>query len=159
MNHHPVRRAVTLASAAVVSCSVALTALPSSAAASSPARAQSPTEDEEAGTTGWCTFPTLGGRFYCKSSYAHRLPDGRLQYFVIGTDSAAWTKWQQSNGWTTWRSMGGRCTDPGNDSIDRQWTNPNNHWNFSIQCKGLDYRRWTNTRQPDGQWTGWYHAS
>ncbi|MFF5721111.1 hypothetical protein [Streptomyces buecherae] len=109
----------------------------------------------ETGTLAWCSHPKFGGSYYCKSSYVHVLPNGKQQIFAIGTNKAAWTRWETGGGLSKWTSLGGQCIEPGNDSIDLYWKNPANHWNFKIQCKGTDHKRYLDERYANGTWSGW----
>jgi hypothetical protein len=63
-------------------------------------------------TTSICTDASLGGSFYCDSTTSgeawYQFPNGLWQLFVIGTDNAVWTRWEESNGsYHGWYSMGG----------------------------------------------------
>jgi len=56
-----------------------------------------------------CTNPTFGGTYYCGyGSHLFALNNGVLQFFVIGTDYAVWTRWLRTDGTlSSWTSMGG----------------------------------------------------
>jgi hypothetical protein len=66
-----------------------------------------------AATAFFCTDTALGGAFYCDGSSAsgeawYQFPNGLKQLFVVGSDNAVWTRWQESNGsYHAWYSMGG----------------------------------------------------
>ncbi|WP_369207980.1 hypothetical protein [Streptomyces sp. PU-14G] len=125
-------------------------AQPSGAAGT--ARAGAPAT-ESASLAGWCRYSNWGGKFYCGSDMRYKLPNGHWQVFVIGTDRAAWTRWQSGSGLSKWTSLGGKCYKPGHGSIDMAWSNG---WNFAITCIGGDGKRWYKQRYSSGKWSGWY---
>ncbi|MEU9190852.1 hypothetical protein AB0D14_41425 [Streptomyces sp. NPDC048484] len=66
------------------------------------------------GTDGWCHYKYWGGNFYCKSNYERRLPDGRIQAFVIGTRGwvfAIQCKGLDHNRWGTTRNIDGKWSN------------------------------------------------
>ncbi|WP_413099889.1 hypothetical protein [Streptomyces sp. Inha503] len=143
--------------AATAALGVGSLLMPTASASSAADAAPASDMGAERAKAGWCTLTAgWGGKFYCGSSYMHKLPNGRSQAFVIGTNRQAYTKWQTASGLSGWKSMGGQCIEPGNDSIDLYWKNPRDGWNFTIQCKGTDHHRWLNTRHSNGSWSGWY---
>lgn len=77
--------------------------------------------------------------------------DGRLEVFVIGTDSAVWHNWQVSAGgaWSGWASLGGIVT-----------SQPVVYSNFDsrleIFARGTDSAIWHNWQvAPNDGWSGW----
>ncbi|MFE6774881.1 hypothetical protein [Streptomyces sp. NPDC057702] len=144
--------------AIVMGSGLALAPTAGAAPGPTPATASVRSDTRAAGDTdtlAWCSHPKFGGQYYCKSSYVHTLPNGKLQIFAIGTNKAAWTRWEAGSGLSAWTSLGGQCAEPGNNSINLYWKNPANKWNFKIQCKGTNHKRYLNERYASGKWSGW----
>ncbi|MCX4549925.1 hypothetical protein OG204_17075 [Streptomyces sp. NBC_01387] len=83
-----------------------------------------------------------------------KLPDGTKQEFLVGTDSAVWTRWNNTSGkWTGWQSMGGVVS--GRIVVIDRWSN-GDPWKFALSVPTPDGGRWVNARNHEGVWTGWF---
>ncbi|MET9400730.1 hypothetical protein [Kitasatospora sp. NPDC002965] len=101
------------------------------------------------------TLNVYGGRFLCGGGFGETLwlaafADGTVQLFVVGTDYAVWTRWENPNGsLSQWVSLGGPVAGP--VSIGAM-----NGYFVQLTAKGTDGRHWFNNRQTNGVWTGWF---
>ncbi|MEE1820148.1 hypothetical protein PUR59_34690 [Streptomyces sp. SP18ES09] len=77
--------------------------------------------------------------------------DGALQQFVIGTDSAVWTRWTnpQRTNWSSWESMGGEARS--GVRVKQHFTQDS----ILIGIVGTDGNWWSKYRQPSGTWNAW----
>ncbi|MFJ9648894.1 hypothetical protein ACWEPM_33810 [Streptomyces sp. NPDC004244] len=100
--------------------------------------------------SGYCHVSGLGGDYICEYGESwHTYPNGQRQVFIIGTDFAIWTRWNDSNGnWSGWESMGGRAASGVR-------VEGNKTWNPTISHVGTDGDRWYRHRLNSGSWTNW----
>ncbi|MYY83194.1 MULTISPECIES: hypothetical protein [unclassified Streptomyces] len=79
--------------------------------------------------------------------------NGVLQQFVIGTDSAVWTRWtnEQRTKWSSWESLGGVARS-GVQTKRYVYDGPDT---VLIAVRGTDGKWWSRYRQPTGTWNGW----
>ncbi|MFB7037606.1 MULTISPECIES: hypothetical protein [unclassified Streptomyces] len=83
----------------------------------------------------------------------HRLPDGTKQEFLVGTDSAVWTRWNDKRGkWTGWQSMGGIVS--GEIAVIDRFSG-GDPWRFALSVPTPDGWRYVNIRSHEGAWSGW----
>ncbi|XUM02183.1 hypothetical protein ACQ86F_00625 [Streptomyces venezuelae ATCC 10712] len=77
--------------------------------------------------------------------------NGALQQFVIGTDSAVWTRWTnpQRTNWSSWESMGGEARS--GVRVKQHFTQDS----ILIGIVGTDGNWWSKYRQPSGTWNAW----
>ncbi|MFF7636249.1 hypothetical protein ACFZB9_24335 [Kitasatospora sp. NPDC008050] len=120
--------------AAIIATTIAMGGL----AAAAPAQAAS-------------TCQIMGAPYECDSIASVRLPNGSIQWFVVGTDHAVWTNWTQvEGGLHGWQSLGGIVQGP--ISI---WGKSADGWSFFIGATGTDGKPWDRQRADDGTWTPW----
>ncbi|MFD8850323.1 hypothetical protein [Streptomyces sp. NPDC059604] len=96
-----------------------------------------------------------GGVYICEYGVSvKKLPDGTRQEFIIGTNKAVYTRWNDTSGdWTKWKSMGGSAKS--GVSITDHWSQ-GDPWSFHLVITQTDGQFWVNGRKRDGFWTGWY---
>ncbi|MEV5985288.1 hypothetical protein AB0L85_09730 [Streptomyces sp. NPDC052051] len=81
----------------------------------------------------------------------YKFDNGVLQQFVIGTDSAVWTRWtnEQQTTWSSWESLGG--TARSGVVTQRSWQGDT----VLIGVIGTDGYWWSKYRNLDGSWNAW----
>ncbi|MFE9429135.1 hypothetical protein ACFYNO_40025 [Kitasatospora sp. NPDC006697] len=94
------------------------------------------------------------GTYLCQYGVATTtFPEGTKEQFVIGTDSAVWTRWTNTSGtWSGFLSMGGVATSGvtiSQSSVDG--------WNIAITVRSTDGYLWDRVRDHNGNWTAWDH--
>ncbi|WP_260610803.1 hypothetical protein [Streptomyces sp. WAC06614] len=96
-----------------------------------------------------------GGVYICEYGVTtQNLPNGTTQQFVVGTDSAVWTRWTSTSGsWSGWQSMGGRAASK--IYIHDGRFPDGDPWTFWVLYHGSDGYAHENGRKHDGNWTGW----
>ncbi|MBW5481229.1 hypothetical protein [Streptomyces bambusae] len=96
-----------------------------------------------------------GGVYICEYGItSYSFPDGTKQQFVIGADTAVWTRWTNTSGtWSKWLSMGGKSTSKVSihDGV-RPDTDP---WTFAVLYYAADGYARENYRDHNGNWSGW----
>ncbi|MFJ3876162.1 hypothetical protein ACIPW5_01730 [Streptomyces sp. NPDC090077] len=134
-------RATALAASTLALAGAALSGVASAA----PAPAPNP-----AAAAGYCHVAGLGGDYICEYGEAWQtFPNGTRQVFIVGTDFAVWTRWNNTGGgWSDWQSLGG--TVRSGVRIEG-----NNTWTPTISVVGMDGERWYRHRLNSGSWTGW----
>ncbi|MFF8691699.1 hypothetical protein ACWD6K_17315 [Streptomyces sp. NPDC002431] len=95
------------------------------------------------------------GTIICEYGIAsYRPSSGRMYQFAIGTDRAAYVRWENgSGGWTNWSSMGGEWRS---GVIVRNQQLPG-QVEFGIIATGTDNLQWVNWYMVGSNWTGWGH--
>ena len=115
-----------------------------------------------------CSDPHLGGQFFCENvndpgsgEAWWTFPDGTEQVFVIGTDFAVWTRWQNFNGgpWVSWATMHGQATEAPvlfyNEMTQKYYQSAGGIWTPEIVVTGTDAKHWNRHRTSAGAWTPW----
>lgn len=102
-----------------------------------------------------------GGVYICEYGVtSYTLPDGRKQEFVIGTDSAVWTRYNTnfSGQWSGWLSMGagGREVSTRTYVYDYDTSDP---WTFRVFYYDNLGDMWGRNRDHDGNWSPWTRYS
>lgn len=112
-----------------------------------PAQAKTGECDAGGGGLRLCAYPTLG----------RPLPGGGSEQFIIGTDSAVWTRWSDSGqDYGKWQSMGG---------VAKSEVFIESHWEGQqfvsvITHLGTDGNAYSKKRPGLGQeWTAWYKSN
>lgn len=98
-----------------------------------------------------------GGLYLCKYEPITRsLPGDGAETFIVGGDSAIWTRWKGGGGtWSPWSSMGG---------VSRSEVFVESHWQGNqfvsvITHLGTDGNPYSKKRRGLGQgWSGWYRS-
>ena len=112
-----------------------------------------------------CHDPLLGGSFFCDPSVGPSsgeawwtFPNGTKQLFVIGTNNAVWTRWDNTSGnWSSWTSMGGIAISfPPRFYINGAFQqNGGGTYTPDLTVIGADHGVWHRTRGGDGVWDAW----
>ncbi|WP_042439873.1 hypothetical protein [Streptacidiphilus albus] len=98
-----------------------------------------------------------GGTYLCADGVTTTtLGNGTKEEFIVGTDNAVWTNWDDTNGnWNGWVSMGGVVES--HISIYTFGDNDPDH--FAIVATGTDNNiAWDRQRSDSGSWTPWASA-
>jgi hypothetical protein len=112
-----------------------------------------------------CHDALLGGTFFCTSSGDYTsgeawwtFPNGTKQLFVIGTDNAVWTRWNNTSGnWSAWTSMGGIAIrfPPQFYSQGIFLVTGSGTYTPDLTVVGTDGGVWHRERGGDGVWGAW----
>jgi hypothetical protein len=101
-------------------------------------------------TSPWSGWGSLGGVLTSNIAVGTNA-DGRMEFFVRGTDGAVWHRWQTapSNGWSGWASLGGVITT--DIAVGR-----NKDGRMEVFARGTDNALWHQWQvAPNGTWSGW----
>ncbi|MFQ6144578.1 hypothetical protein ACLMNJ_16100 [Streptomyces seoulensis] len=96
-----------------------------------------------------------GGVYLCEYGVtSYKLPNGTKQEFIVGTDRAVWTRWNDSDGdWTGWTSMGGQAWSTAY-AYDYDTSDP---WTFRVFYYDQSAEYWGRNRDHNGNWSPWTH--
>jgi hypothetical protein len=158
------RRARMLA-AVLLTAGIVIGGSTASASAATTSPAGQMTGAAPAVVLGLCHDPLFGGTFWCDTSVGYLsgeawwlFPDHTRQIFVIGSDNAVWTKWDNTSGdWSGWTSMGGiSISYPPKFYINGQFsTKGSGTFTPDLTVVGTDHGVWHRQRGGDGVWDAW----
>ena len=155
-NTKPLTRLFGLMAAAGIALVASFSGAAPAAAASGPESTARTVNATDAAKAAWCTYPGLGGQFYCGSDIAYQFPNGIRQVFVVGTNASVYTRWELSVGgsWAPWYSLGGKVAVHNGvaDGVDLSGSGYTPTIWVGGTVPGDDCYR---TRQSNGNWTGW----
>ncbi|GAA2338442.1 hypothetical protein OKJ48_09860 [Streptomyces kunmingensis] len=104
-----------------------------------------------------------GGVYICEHGVTtYKLPNERKQEFVVGTDSAVWTRYQtnSSGKWSGWQSMGVGGEPVGGPvrALDYEvyGNEPSDPWTFRVYYFTPSGDYWGRNRDHDGNWSPWH---
>ncbi|WMX43965.1 hypothetical protein [Streptomyces roseicoloratus] len=129
---------------------LAATTLALSGAAFAGVASAAPAQGPASAAAAHCSVSGLGGAYICEYGEAwHTFPNGTRQVFVVGTDFAVWTRFNNTAGtWSSWQSLGGTVRSG-------VWVDGSGTWNPTISVVGMDGERWFRHRLSSGSWTAW----